>query len=240
MKTKITNTSNKINIKTNNAAEMLANSQKVLICVTGGFHSESLKNVLVKQKFNVITVTPNISGNEDISALRYSQIINYQSVINSQALTYTLLSCLNNSEKRNILLQIINDLAGEDATNILKQITNDKYVYLRQDIFRDAYSDKEKRDIENIITGTVDEILSALPNNWQDLAVISNVDDIFLKMVTKLVEHGIIFSKGKIFEIENSLYNNEDLYGVPAEIYSRIIPSLQKVLLEKHNKTKQS
>ena len=80
--------------------EILKDSRKVIVAVTGGFHSEALEYILSKKQVNIITITPSVHSKTDQANKKYNEIILEQSKIYSQALAYTLISCTKDTEKQ--------------------------------------------------------------------------------------------------------------------------------------------
>ena len=213
-----------------NSDEILKSSKDVIIAVTGGFHSSELEQLLTSNDVNTIVITPKIY--EDIKQAndKYIELIGIQGKVNSQALAYTIASCTTDINKKRLLLMIAKELVGEN-TEQLEKILGRKvdFSLLQEDINTDIQT---KSKLKNIIETSVEQILNEIPQNGLTGTFIPDIDEIMLNMAQQLVKQGIYFSDGIIFDIEKSELKEKDLNGIPAEIYSRMLPSLQKALLK--------
>jgi hypothetical protein len=210
--------------------EMLKSSKDVIIAVTGGFHSSELEQMLAKNDVNTIVITPKIY--EDIKPAndKYIELINLQSGLKSQALSYTIFSSVTDADKQKILISTVKDLFGGNAEKVKEVLGKDVDLSLLDE--ERIINTKEKNEIRNIIETAVDQVLAVIPQQGMRDIFVPNIDDIMLNMAELFVRKGFYFSKGMIFDIENSNLRGKDLRGIPAEIYSRMLPSLQKALLE--------
>ncbi|MBR4633148.1 MAG: hypothetical protein IKO48_07540 [Elusimicrobia bacterium] len=210
--------------------EMLKSSKEVIIAVTGGFHSSELEQLLAKNDVNTIVITPKID--EDIKQAndKYIELINLQSRLKSQALSYTIFSSVTDVDKQKILISTVKDLFGGNAEKVKEVFGKDADLSLLDE--KQIINTKEKNEIRNIIETAVDQVLAVIPQQGMRDIFVPNIDDIMLNMAELFVRKGFYFSKGMIFDIENSNLRGKDLRGIPAEIYSRMLPSLQKALLE--------
>ncbi len=209
--------------------EILKDSREVIIAVTGGFHSSELEEILQAKDVNTIVVTPKIYENIKQANKRYIDIIEEQSRLKTQALAYTIASCTPDINKQKLLLSIVKDIVGDNSENLEKVLGKKVDLSILEEKGIDVNSKKEIKDI--IETG-IQQFLQEIPQVGLKWLFLPNIDKIFLSIAEELVKHGIYFSKGMIFDIENSNLNGKDLQGVPAEIYSRMMPSLQKALLK--------
>jgi hypothetical protein len=64
----------------------------VKIAITGGYHSEGLKELFNQKGITFITVTPTVTGNIEDAQKNYKQIINTQADLQNEALAYVLTS----------------------------------------------------------------------------------------------------------------------------------------------------
>ena len=220
--------------KVRSSEEVLKNSKDVIVAVTGGFHSGALKELLSEKHVNTIIVTPSIYESVLQANEKYSEIIQTQSEINSQALAYTLASCSDGNYQKELLFAALTEILGQENLSQIEDVFEgadlgeiEKYTRLKN------VSSEQKDKTVNILKTAVDEIF----NDVSDLKNIllpagKNIDDAMLKVVRFLIEDmSFYFADGEIFEIENSQFNGKDLHSIPAEIYSRMMPSLQKALL---------
>ncbi|MBO7610604.1 MAG: hypothetical protein J6T23_00145 [Elusimicrobia bacterium] len=211
--------------------EILKDSKEVIIAVTGGFHSTELENILAKNDVNTIVITPKIY--EDIKQAndKYIELIGLQSKVKSQALSYTIASCISDVDKQKLLLSIVKDLVG-DNTETLEKVLGKKVdlSLLQEETDLDI---KTKTEAKNVIETSVDQLSDVIPQEGLRGLLMPKTDEIMLNLAEQLVKQGIYFSEGMIFDIENNPdLKGKDLRGVPAEIYSRMLPSLQKALFK--------
>ena len=215
--------------------EILKNSKEIIIAVTGGFHSSRLEEMLSKKEVNTIVITPTVYGNTEQANEKYVDLIEKQSNFNSQALAYTLASCTTDINKQKLLLSILKDVAGKNIQELEKILGKKIDLSLLEESAK--VNEKEKSDIRNILETATEQILKDIPKEGMKEIILPDIDEIMLGLAQQLVNNGIYFSKGAIFDIENSNLNGTDIKGIPAEIYSRMLPGLQKALL-KTNDTK--
>ena len=211
----------KINIIATNKVrlneEILKNSKEVIIAVTGGFHSSELEQMLASNDVNTIVITPKIY--EDIKQAndKYIELIGIQSRVKSQALSYTIASCITDIDKQRLLLSIVKDIVGENTQELEKLLgTKIDLSSLEESITTD---EKVKSNIRNLLETTIEQVLNESPVEGMKGMFIPNIDEIMLDLAQQLVNNGIYFSEGVIFDIENSSLNGKDLRGIPAEIY---------------------
>ena len=219
---------NLISDKERDCEDILKGSKEVIIAVTGGFHSSELEQLLASNDVNTIVITPKIY--EDIKQAndKYIELIGIQSRVTSQALSYTISSCATDTDKQKILLSITKDIAGDNLETLEKILG--KQIDLNTLQEEPAENIKNKKEIKNAIEQTIEQVLNFVPQEGLKSLVMPDIDDLMLSLAQKLVNYGIFFSEGMIFDIENSSLNGKDLNGIPAEIYSRMLPSLQKAL----------
>ena len=93
--------------------------------------------------------------------------------------------------------------------------------------------DAKYEPFKNAIDAAVDSIVDSMQTTGN--LVLPNqatIDRAMTGFVASLISVGqIYFSNGVIFEIENSEFYGKDLAGIPAEIYSRMMPTFQRALL---------
>ena len=208
--------------------EILKSSKDVIIAVTGGFHSSELEQLLAKNDVNTIVITPKIY--EDIKQAndKYIELIGLQSRVKSQALSYTILSSVADVDKQKILMSVVKDIFGGNIEKIKEVFGKEADLSLLDD--EQVVNAEEKSEIRNIIETAANQVLDIAPQQGMKDVFVPNIDDIMLNMAEQLVRHGFYFSKGMIFDLES--LNGQDINGIPAEIYSRMLPSLQKALLK--------
>jgi len=218
-----------ISDKQRDCDDILKDSKEVIIAVTGGFHSSELEQLLASNDVNTIVITPKIY--EDIKQAndKYIELINIQSRVTSQALSYTISSCATDSDKQKILLSITKDIIG-DNSELLEKVLGEK---INLDALQEpAENIRKKNEIRDAIEQTVEQVLKFVPQDGLKSFIVPDIDEIMLPFARELVSYGIFFSEGMIFDIENSKLKGKDLNGIPAEIYSRMLPSLQQALFK--------
>jgi len=221
------------NNKIRNDEEILKDSKEIIIAVTGGFHSQKLEEILQTKKVNTIVVTPVINEDTKQANEKYIELIEQQSKINYQALAYKIASCTTDSDKKKILYSAAKQLLG-DNTEKLKEVLGkdaDLTVLDRLQPLTDT-EQQQTQDIINILNAASDVINEMLPLEGGKTVFVQDIDTIILNISKKLVENGIFFSNGVIFEIENSQLNGKQINGIPAEIYSRMHKAVQEAMFE--------
>ena len=93
--------------------------------------------------------------------------------------------------------------------------------------------DAKYEPFKNAIDAAVDSIVDSIQTTGKIVFPDkTTIDRAMTGLVTSLISVGqIYFSDGVIFEIENSEFYGKDLAGVPAELYSRMMPTFQRALL---------
>lgn len=212
---------------------ILKNSKKVIIAVTGGFHSSELEKILAEKNINTIVITPSIHDSAEKANEKYTEIIEQQSKINSQALAYTLFSCSGNKYQQMLLIRAAANILNIDDINKIGQILN-----IDTDL---SYIDT--KELDNIPKEHVDKISSIIKASVDDIfyniRFIKNiifcdkefVDAAMLKLVTLLIEQGFYFNKGAIYDLEDSAFNGKEIKGISPSISYRMPESLQRMLL---------
>ena len=210
--------------------EILKNSKEVIIAVTGGFHSNKLEEILTKKEVNTIVITPKIYEDTKKANKKYIQLIETQSILNSQALAYTLASCTTDVNKQKLLLSVVKEIIGEN-TKELEKLFGKQIDLSLLEVSATTIDEKEKNNIKKALEISVEQVLKNIPQKGMKEIILPNVDEIMLSFAQQLVNNGIYFSEGIIFDIENSNLNGKDINRIPAEIYARMLPSLQKAIL---------
>lgn len=127
---------------------------KVIVMVTGGFHSEGLSKIFNERKISHITITPNAKNGISMSDALYSQLIKNQSeLFNLQALALTL-SSMNakviDINKDMILLELNGKKIEIKTADKLEDNTNDllqqlqKYISFSKTSYMFALSEIKK------------------------------------------------------------------------------------------------
>ena len=116
------------NINTGNRdlITILKQSDKILVVVAGGFHSEELKDFLSKKDVNTITITPTITENTTDAKLHYEENIKIQNKVMSQALALRMAASATKIEQQTLLARVALQLYGDKDITKLEQLLNNK------------------------------------------------------------------------------------------------------------------
>jgi predicted phosphodiesterase len=110
-----------LNGKVRTSEEILKQSRKVKIVITGGYHSEELTRLLESENINTIVVTPNVQSKVEQANERYAEIIREQNKIKSQALAFRLASCSADTEQKILLAKAAMNVLGVKDINMVRQ-----------------------------------------------------------------------------------------------------------------------
>ena len=120
------------------ASAMLENKKNIIVCVTGGYHSKGLTELLAGKKVSFIVITPSVSGNVESTLAKYEREASEQAKIFSQSLALSLFS------------QIVSHGASGNLTGAKRMAVK---------LFISAAGELENADFENI--GVLIENLNA-------------------------------------------------------------------------------
>ncbi len=233
----------------------LKQSDKIIVVVAGGFHSEELKDYLLKENINTITITPTVTENTSTAKITYEQNAKLQNKVMSQALALRMASSAPSLEQKTLLVQAAIALYGDNNIKALEQflgneikivkLDNDKYKLIFKDGTVVVIDKKNTNNIQevkevtslftNAINSVYDAIPSFLPTKGLQSIFMPETYYIFKNLSLQLFKHNIYLSNGTIFDIENSQYNGQELDGIQPEIYSTFLPEIQHMLLDKVN-----
>ncbi|MDR1941179.1 MAG: hypothetical protein LBQ47_02525, partial [Endomicrobium sp.] len=250
--------SDKINFY-GNAPEMLKNAKDVKIVITGGYHSEGLKNLLSQKEISSIVITPNVTTDISKANLTYKEIVKEQSKFPSEALAYLLTS---NTPDANQIAQILKaaislgleetaikdlinkidnpkvEIISENDSIIVKSKTGnfEKTISLKEDVKR--ISPSAAAQALNGVSGFSLDIKKLFVNplgrlNEAEIGVFKAIGGL-LPMLDIFVENGAIA------EIEEAGLLGQSLAGVDASAYARYPAIMQKILLNIEQKTRES
>jgi len=233
--TKYITDNKKVNTKQKrNAEQILKDSKEVIVVVSGGYHSEELKDMLSDKNINDIVITPNVLGDIDISSEKYKQIIKGQGKIQSQALAYTLASCMDDTYKAAILYKIAANSVDENTFELIKKsLGNEVEEKVNEKLYKFDDIDKNDRFNEQVVKIS-NIVWKNVKNITFDLMDIDyrKIDLCMIHLVEELVEEGYILSNGNISDIEFSEFKGLELFGIEPELYGYMPDSLQKALLK--------
>ncbi|MBR3627816.1 MAG: hypothetical protein IKN42_03085 [Elusimicrobia bacterium] len=211
--------------------DILKNSKEVIIAVTGGFHSSQLEDILSKKEVNTIIITPTIYESTKQANKKYIDLIEEQSKINSQALAYTIASCIKDSEKQKLLLAIVKDIVGNNTEALEKLLGKKINLSLSENITPLTQQEQNQLNRLNKYIETTTEILiDLLPKEGGKTVFVPNINKAILEISKNLIKAGIFLSDGPVLGAEQQ--GLPDLQGIPAEIYSRMHRIIQESLLK--------
>lgn len=233
----------------------LKQSSKIIVVVAGGFHSEELKDYLIKKKINTITITPTITQNITDAQLLYEQNVKLQNKVMSQALALRMAASAPNIEQKRLLIQAALEIYGDNDLSKLEQLldnkieidklNNSKYKLKFEggkEIIIDKKNDKnigKQQIVSSLIKNAIDCVYKAIPNfvptKGLQSIFIPETYSIFKNLSLELFNHNIYLSDGVIFNITKSKYNGQPIDGIQPEIYSTFLPEVQQMLLDKVN-----
>lgn len=245
---------NNENLNSNrNPKEILKNSNKIIVVVAGGFHSEELKDILVSKNVNYITITPKITTKIDDSKIKYEQNVKIQSEIFSQAIALRIASSATNIEQKTLLVKAALQIIGNENIKHIEDILDNKikitylengqYFVKLEDNTQLTIDVNDKKDILqqpnllNILNNSTKTILEIIPDfsptDGLKSIFVPNTYSVIKNLSLQLYNLDIYLSDGVIFDIEDSQYNGLELDNISPEVYSTFLPEVQKLLLEK-------
>ncbi|MCL1972873.1 MAG: hypothetical protein FWG57_07815 [Endomicrobia bacterium] len=212
------------NDTTMTALELLKQAQDVKILITGGYHSEGLKNLLSDKNISLIQITPNVTADITEAQKAYENIIKEQSKLPKNALSYILLSSSIPPYQKAVIIKTLVAINLDEAA-IAKAIEADK-----------ASISEDKTKI--VIDGQEFEITAAQINviDADKKGKLQEIVDAFAGTFSKqtFFDFVSLFGKdepGPITEIEReALQNKEKLAGISN--WQRYPRFLQMFLLE--------
>lgn len=210
--------------------EILKQSKEVVVVITGGYHSETLKSIFADRKVNDIVITPNVTGDIKNANKRYGSIIKEQTSIQSNALAFRLASCLSDEKQRNLMARVGIEILGKDNIEQIRQLVGQDIDISK--IENIEINEQKKSEVKDLIQTAVNSLVNVLPQKAGQNIFNSDIDNILIKLSFELYDMGFYFENGSVYEIEDSEYKNKDLLGIPAEVYSRMFGSLQKAMLK--------
>ena len=241
-----------INIGNRDLITTLKQSDKILVVVAGGFHSEELKDFLLKQGVNIITITPAITENTKDAKLQYEKNIKIQNEVMSQALALRMAASATEIEQQTLLAQVALQIYGDKDITKLEQLLSNKIkvskikngVYALkfengQEIEIDLQNNntKEEKEVSFLINNSISSIFDAIPDflpaKGLQSIFIPETYLIFKNLSLQLFKHDIYLADGVIIDIEQSEFNEQDIDGIQPEIYSTFLPEVQHMLLNK-------
>jgi len=116
----------KTNDEVNNIFDNLKYAKKIDIVVTGGFHTETLSDILKDKNISYIVITPRIKEGVDSAEETYYKLIKEQSRIQTQAFAEIVNSVSENSLELKIKTMLAAGLSYNSIKNIFPEITDEK------------------------------------------------------------------------------------------------------------------
>ena len=196
----------------NKIIENMKGVKEVDVVITGGFHSQTVTEILKNQGVSYIVITPNVTDGVKLAEETYYEIAKEQSKISFQALANLIASLSPQSQKTifdllrnpNLSLNIEQDMAVEEQLAILiKQLEYAKFLD------SDDIGDIEE-NVTKILRDNVDE---------------KNKDKITPEMIKRLRMNGLedLSNLGKIVEMLDKSSEFAESAFVVGDIFSGII-----------------
>ncbi|WP_413854137.1 DUF1722 domain-containing protein, partial [Candidatus Ruminimicrobium bovinum] len=165
----------------NNYVNILESAKNIIIVVSGGFHTEGLKNVITKNNISYMVITPNVKGNANFATDRYEQLVKMPiRTLAEQAFQLPLLS---NGERLQIVyeglkhldieptqenIEILNTTANEIVSSLTGRQTKYKNIF-EQNKGTINVNEHKFFDMQNLVKLTVKEMINfANPKNYAD------------------------------------------------------------------------
>lgn len=235
-----------------NITKILKDSDNVIVVVAGGFHSDELKDCLIKENINTITITPNIKGNTLNAKAIYEKNVKIQNIISSQALALRMAASATNFEQKTLLVKTALQLYDNEDISKLENLLDDNIKIEKIDSYKYKVSFKDGQNIiidinsnndikqqqvssliENCIECIIDVTHSFVPTKGLKSIFVPETYFFLKNLSLQLFKLNIYFSDGVIFNIESSQYKDKPLDGVEPEIYSSFLPEIQRMLLQR-------
>ena len=100
------------------------------------------------------------------------------------------------------MLSIVKDIVGENTQELEKLLGKKTDFSLLEEV---TFADEQaKSNIRNVLETTIEQLLKNVPQEGMKAIILPNTDEIMLSLAQQLVNNGIYFSEGAIFDIENS------------------------------------
>jgi hypothetical protein len=158
----------------------LKQSDKIIVVVAGGFHSEELKDYLLKENINTITITPTVTENTSTAKITYEQNAKLQNKVMSQALALRMASSAPSLEQKTLLVQAAIALYGDNNIKALEQflgneikivkLDNDKYKLIFKDGTvvvidkKNTNNIQEVKEVTSLFTNAINSVYDAIPS----------------------------------------------------------------------------
>ncbi len=126
----------KISTEDRDLTTTLKQSDKIIIVVAGGFHSEELKDFLIKENINTVTITPTVTNNVAEAKILYEQNAKLQDKMLSQALALRMAASAPSMEQKMLLAQAAIELYGDKDINLLEKIIGVTKIKLYNDEYK--------------------------------------------------------------------------------------------------------
>ena len=237
-----------------NVSDILSNARDIKIVITGGYHSEGLKELLSQKGISSIVITPNVTTDISKAQAKYTELIKEQAKFPSEALAYILMSNTPDINQTVKILkaayalglngaQIQTEIIDKSGlTNISVEGGNIVIINngSREEIPLNGIQNIDFKNIEKSIAGIPGLALNEIGNLFDlqslqnPLAALNNIEYEILKQISLLLFNAeIYFENGSVSEIENEGYFGKSLNGIPADTYERFLPFMQRLMLRK-------
>ena len=187
----------------NKIIENMGQVKRVDVIVTGGFHSQTVTEILQKQGVSYIVITPNIQGGVGEAEKTYYEIAKEQKEINFQALA-TLPIALIYTEKEakpyfiKLLIKsgldkkIIISYVGQEYQDEIDKISNMTDEAFEKEYGKKDFSLKDVREIKQKVESAKmfesDEDLDSYEKNIKIISKVLNIDNLSSEDVMNIIQ----------------------------------------------------
>ena len=222
----------------NNIFDNLKYAKKIDVIVTGGFHTETISNILKDKNISYIVITPRIKEGVDSAEETYYKLIKEQSKIQTQAFAEIVNSVSENSLDLKIKTMLVSGLSDENIKNIFPEITDDKINEIKKS---NISIDEIIADKEFIKLVKIAEIIgSDFSSNWveafKDFLYVY-IDDESLK---NEIDSDLVYNYLNLEDIKDDVSNTEKIVKKAVEKRNFVTDSksvkIYKVLINLFNK----
>ncbi|MCL2334927.1 MAG: hypothetical protein FWC57_02565, partial [Endomicrobia bacterium] len=228
-----------------NAYDILSAAKEVKIAVTGGYHSEGLKELLSQKGITSIVITPNVTTDITAARAKYEELIKEQAKFPSEALAYILMS---NTAYANQVAKILQaavslGLSETEINNLVSKanakIENGKIIISGKDdkgsdfykeINLTAENHVEMPKIENALT----PFLNAADIFKNPVEFLNDVEIGILKAIGSLLSDTPLGEPGPVAAVEQAgLQNAPEIASAPMSEFAYYPAFIQVPLLRK-------
>ncbi|MBQ3835306.1 MAG: hypothetical protein II816_07330, partial [Elusimicrobia bacterium] len=189
------------NINNRDPKEIIKGSNKIIVVVAGGFHSQDLKNELTAKKINSITIMPNITTETDTAKTEYENYVQMQNKMLSQALALRIFLSAPTYEQKIVFakasLELLPEITKENLQT-LEKILNIKIDILGDERYKFSFINTHGKRSEIIIDRieTTPEERKQINTEKNNISEI--IDSVVLKLPTNTLKNISISDLGQI------------------------------------------